>query len=59
LKRNLQNTAKAFQTESNVPSAPVGECYNIMCCDPIVIFSIDGAILGSELLPGAVIPPAG
>ncbi|XP_039808052.1 transcriptional corepressor LEUNIG-like isoform X4 [Panicum virgatum] len=23
LKRNLQNTAKAFQTESNVPSAPV------------------------------------
>lgn len=39
LKRNMQNTAKAFQAESNVPSDPVGECYNIMCCDRVIMMA--------------------
>jgi len=45
LKRNLQNTAKAFQAESNVPSAPVCEC-----CDQIIKLSSCAAVLVSNLL---------
>ena len=45
LKRNLQNTAKAFLAESNVPSAPVCEC-----CDQIIKFSSCDAVVVSKFL---------
>lgn len=50
VKRNLQNTAKAFQAESNVSSGPVGECYT-MCCDRVLMMApfLASGLVGSYL----------